>query len=77
MRLIDTRANEVLEHNMQCRSCEHALQCLAGCRASALETSPGDILDIDRAACTLFKGGWTQKIHQTMAEIDPKLRCRV
>ena len=77
MRLIDTRATEVLKHNPECSTCEHAMQCLAGCRASALETSPEDILTVDRAACTLFRGGWVEKIRKTMADIDPKLRCRV
>ena len=77
MRLIDARATEVLAHNPECRTCEHALQCLAGCRASALETDPADVLSIDRAACTLFKGGWVERIQRVMNEIDPKLRLRL
>ena len=71
MRLIDTRATEVLNHNPECKSCEYALQCLAGCRASALETAPDDILAPDRAACGIFKGGWVQKIDALMQEIKP------
>ena len=77
MRLIDTRATEVLRHNPECAGCEHALQCLAGCRASALETTPDDILGIDKAACALFKGGWVEKIRETAAKVNPQLRCRV
>jgi len=71
MRLIDTRATEVLSHNPECASCEYALQCLAGCRASALETTPDDILAPDRAICGIFKGGWVQKIDALMQEIKP------
>jgi len=76
MRLIDTRATEVLEHNPECKTCKHAMECLAGCRASALETNPTDILAPDPAACEIFKGGWVEKIQQVMAEVDPELKCR-
>ena len=76
MRLIDTRATEVLEHNQECKTCEHAMECLAGCRASALETSPTDILAIDKATCAIFKGGWVEKIRQVMAEVDPDAKMR-
>lgn len=67
---------EVLRHNPKCQRCEHAMQCLAGCRASALESTPDDILGIDRAACALFKGGWADKIRETMRQIVPESRCR-
>ena len=72
MRLIDTRATEILSHNPECRDCEHALQCLAGCRASALETTPNDILAPDRAICGIFKGGWVEKIDGLMKQIKPE-----
>ena len=71
MRLLDTRASEVLEHNAECRVCPHALQCLGGCRASALETSPTDILAPDRAVCAIFKGGWIDRLTRLMKEIRP------
>ncbi|MBP3638015.1 MAG: radical SAM protein [Clostridia bacterium] len=71
MRLIDTRATEVLEHNPECRNCEHALQCLGGCRASALETHPTDILAPDAAICSIFKGGWVEKIDKVMQAVSP------
>ena len=69
MRLIDTRATEILEHNKDCKNCEFALECLGGCRASALETTPDDLLAPDTAACTLFKNGWKQKIEEVMSKI--------
>lgn len=72
MKLLDTRASEVLEHNRECRSCEHSGKCLGGCRASALETAPDDILSPDRAVCTLYKDGWVEKINDLMEQILPK-----
>ena len=69
MRLIDTRATEVLEHNPQCKNCAFAMQCLAGCRASALEFDPTDILGPDPATCAVFKGGWAERIPVLMEEI--------
>ena len=77
MRLIDTRATEVLEHNPECKSCKHALQCLAGCRASALENNHVDILAIDPATCAIFKGGWVEKIHRVMKTIDPQMKFTI
>ena len=72
MRLIDTRASEILRHNPDCAKCEHVLKCLGGCRASALETTPDDILAPDKATCGIFKGGWVEKIENRMKEILPK-----
>lgn len=77
MRLIDTRATEVLLHNPECQSCGYAMQCLAGCRASALETTPDDILAPDRAICEIFKGGWVEKIRETMHRVNPECKSRV
>lgn len=69
MRFIETRASEILAHNQQCQECEYAMKCLGGCRASALETTPDDLLAPDLCTCTLFKGGWEQKIIQLMEKI--------
>lgn len=66
MKLLTTRASEVLAHNPQCRTCEHASNCLGGCRAAALETTPEDLLGRDMCACVLFKNGWTEKIRSLM-----------
>ena len=73
MNFLDTRASRVLEHNPRCRECPHALQCLGGCRAAALELAPDDLLAPDEAACALFWGGWVEKIQQVMNSLDPKL----
>ncbi len=69
MSLIETRASEILAHNLECAACEYALQCLGGCRAAALETMPEDILSPDRATCAIFKGGWAEKIYRQMAQL--------
>ncbi len=76
MRLIDTRATEVLKHNPECAKCEYAMQCLSGCRAGALETTPDDILAPDRSTCAVFKGGWVEKITGLMSKIRPDDICR-
>lgn len=72
MRLLDTRAAEVLEHNPECKECKYALQCLGGCRASALEITPDDIMAPDKAVCEIFKGGWIEKITARMSQIRPE-----
>lgn len=72
MDLIDTRASVVLAHNPECRDCEYALECLGGCRASALETTPTDLLGRDMACCKIFKGGWIPRIDAVMKEIKPE-----
>ena len=77
MRLIDTRAAEVLSHNPECLKCAHALQCLGGCRASALESHPADILSPDPAVCAIFEGGWVDKIDAVMHKIAPAARRRI
>ncbi len=66
MRLIDTRATEYFARNPACKTCRYALQCLGGCRASALESTPENILGPDPYACALFTGGWIDKIHRAV-----------
>lgn len=73
MNLLETKASEVISHNPECQTCEHAKYCLGGCRASALETTPEDLMGRDMCACELFKGGWVEKIQALMASIGPKL----
>lgn len=69
MRLISMRGDEVIRHNPKCQTCEFANRCMAGCRASALMTTPTDLLGIDEAACTLFKDGWIERIRSRVEEI--------
>lgn len=74
MRLIDTRATEVLRHNPECRECEYAMQCLCGCRAGALETTPDDILAVDQFTCRIFRQGWIPKIKAAVKQAAPHVR---
>lgn len=69
MRLIETKAQVLLEHNPECKACQYASKCLCGCRASALVTSPDDILAPDEEVCNVFKHGWADKVHAVMADI--------
>ena len=62
LKLINTRASEYFAHNPDCASCEYARVCVGGCRASALEGNPDDILGPDLATCEIFRGGWVSKI---------------
>ncbi len=41
------------------------------------EFAPDDILAPDRAACEIFKGGWAEKIQETIKNINPEIRFRV
>ena len=73
MDFINTRADQVLEHNPECAHCEFRLWCQGGCRASGLADS-GDMNDLlyrDPASCELFRGGWIVKIMGLMQEIRP------
>ena len=63
MRFIDTRVTEYMERNPECAACEYAMDCIGGCRASAMGTS-GDLMGPDLATCEVFKGGWVTKIEE-------------
>ena len=68
MRLIDTRASEYFALHPECAACEYAKECIGGCRAAALETTPDDIMGKDTFACELFLGGWKPKIQAAAEE---------
>lgn len=69
MNFLETRASEMLEHNPSCKKCEYALNCLGGCRASGLETSPDNLFAPDMAACRFFRDRWGDKIDRLMKGI--------
>lgn len=70
MSLIDTRVSEYLDKNPECQKCEHRYVCGAGCRASALETSPDNIMGPDMAVCNLLKNNWMEKLQKRIAEFQ-------
>lgn len=76
MDLITKKAREVINHNERCKDCEYASRCCGGCRASALETSPADILAIDEAACLLIKGGYAERIKAAVKSVAPDEEMR-
>jgi radical SAM protein with 4Fe4S-binding SPASM domain len=60
---IETPVSALLEHNAECRECEHRAVCGGGCRAAALiENEDLDYLGKDPATCLYFKGGYEAKI---------------
>lgn len=71
LELITAKAREVIDHNSRCKECEFASQCCGGCRASALATSPDDIMGIDEAACAIMKGGYVEKIDEAVKKAAP------
>ena len=74
MELGSTPAKTVIEHNEKCRDCEYRFACMGGCRASALETTPDDILGPDEACCEFYKGQWGQKIKETVERVQAELK---
>lgn len=75
IKLITTVAKEVLDHNDKCKDCKYKSYCLGGCRASALEFHPNDIMAVDEAVCTLFKDNWFKKIDETIKKSNPNCIC--
>lgn len=69
MKVIDTRASELMKHNARCETCEYVKKCLCGCRAAALESYPDDIMGIDEATCRMYQGGWIERIQDTMKQL--------
>lgn len=67
--LITKKAREVINHNEKCMDCEYATRCCGGCRASALESHPGDIMAIDEVACLIMKGGYIDRIEKVMKDV--------
>jgi radical SAM protein with 4Fe4S-binding SPASM domain len=71
MKLITTKVDEFLEHNAdKCGKCEHKFVCGGGCRASALTTTPDDILAPDEMFCKIFKGGYIPRIKEAAGDVS-------
>ena len=71
--LIDTRVSELWEHNPECAQCEHRGACAGGCRASALLTTPDDILAPDRGRCLMLKGGYATRVRETVEKAQARV----
>ncbi|MDR1422706.1 MAG: radical SAM protein [Coriobacteriales bacterium] len=65
MNFIDTRLAAYLEHNERCQKCEQRFVCGAGCRASALQDHPSNIMAPDESFCAILTGGYAERIRTT------------
>lgn len=59
---VQTKLCDLFSHNSKCNNCEHKLICGGGCRASSMSMGNG-YLGCDDSICTIFKGGYIEKIH--------------
>ena len=62
--VLDIMVRDILEHNGKCRECEYALDCCGGCRARAMAASGNDWLAPENLNCSMFKGGWVDRVRE-------------
>ena len=60
-------ADQLIEHNEECRHCEHLPSCGCGCRGAAI-SGQHSIYGIDIDRCKFFKEGWPGKIKEVMGK---------
>jgi radical SAM protein with 4Fe4S-binding SPASM domain len=65
--LVNIRAGEVIQHNEECGTCEHRLECRGGCRGAAVSSGNG-LLGKDNAICRFFKGGYRREAGKLAGE---------
>ena len=70
MKLITTKASDIIAHNERCKTCEYASRCCGGCRAAALDSTPNDIEGIDEVTCLIFKGHYYDKIASIVKQFE-------
>jgi len=69
---IDTKVEDVFEHNAKCAACEHRLRCGGGCRACAMAGSE-NFFSEDAYSCFFFENGYEQKIRDLVSAADAAL----
>ena len=75
---INTRADEILWHNPECKRCIWQEWCLGGCRARGLDDSAqSDPLHRDPYCCALYRGGWIGRLAKLMLKICPETESPV
>lgn len=74
MDFIDTRAPALLAHNEKCTRCDFRNNCIGGCRASALQVHPDDLLAPDESVCRFFSGGYFDALRKLMGSRFPEIR---
>jgi len=73
---ITSKAQNVLDHNPECRECPYQQWRLGGCRASGLESSAQtDLYHRDEAVCAMYFGGWAGKLIDLMETLHPEIQC--
>ena len=77
MRLIDARGSEFFALHEDCKNCRYALRCYGGCRAEALEADKTDLMGKAPVTCEIFRGGWVEKIIETVKKIRPEAESPV
>lgn len=75
MKLIDTRAEEIINRNERCRDCKYRTVCLGGCRASAMMYHRDDALSVDEMFCKMYRDGWVTKVIEKVSRLRPDARC--
>lgn len=71
LQLFDRRCGELHRANDDCAACPYLRYCGGGCRAAARQAG-GSLLSKDPDTCSFFRGGWAQKVVQTMRRIRPE-----
>lgn len=61
---IEKKLTEYLEHNPECAACEYRYDCASGCRGQA--AVQGNYLAPDKAVCTMFQGGYIERVENMM-----------
>lgn len=70
MRFVNSRIRDLMEANKECAACPYRLRCGGGCRASALTEGDHSLMGCDRTMCTLWKGGYVERIHTAVKQAN-------
>lgn len=77
MKIINMRASEFLALHEECRECKYSSCCYGGCRADALAVDENDLTGKSPASCMIFRGGWVDKIIETVRKVRPNAKSPV
>lgn len=72
MQFVNGRVKDLFEANKECGSCEYRYHCGGGCRAAALLDGEHNLMGCDRDMCTLWKGGYVDRIRKAVEQANKK-----
>lgn len=72
MQFVNGRVKDLFEANKECGSCEYRYHCGGGCRAAALLDGEHNLMGCDRDMCTLWKGGYVDRIRKAVDQANKK-----